>query len=36
MAEIASSTGITTQTLYNWRCQWQKQGLLVPATTKPP
>ncbi len=36
VAEIARSTGITTQTLYNWRSQWQKQGQLVPATTKPP
>lgn len=36
VAEIARSTGITTQTLYNWRIQWQKQGQLVPATTKPP
>jgi transposase-like protein len=26
VAEIARSTGITTQTLYNWRSQWQKQG----------
>jgi transposase-like protein len=36
VADIARSTGITTQTLYNWRSQWQKQGQLVPATTKPP
>ena len=36
VAEIARATGITTQTLYNWRSQWQKQGQLVPATTKPP
>jgi transposase-like protein len=35
VAEIARSTGITTQTLYNWRGQWQKQGQLVPATTRP-
>ena len=34
--EIARDTGITTQTLYNWRSQWQKQGQLVPATTRPP
>ena len=36
VAEIARATGITTQTLYNWRSQWQKQGELVPATAKPP
>ena len=36
VTEIARSTGITTQTLYNWRSQWQKQGQLVPATSKPP
>ena len=36
VAEIARSTGITSQTLYNWRSQWQKQGQLVPATTRPP
>jgi len=36
VAEISRSTGITTQTLYNWRGQWQKQGQLVPATSKPP
>lgn len=36
VAEIARATGITTQTLYNWRGQWQKQGQLVPATSKPP
>ncbi len=36
VAEIARSTGITTQTLYNWRGQWQKQGQLVPATSKAP
>jgi transposase-like protein len=36
VAEIARSTGITTQTLYNWRGQWQKQGQLVPATIKAP
>ncbi len=29
VAEIARSTGITTQTLYNWRGQWQKQGRLA-------
>ena len=32
VTEIARDTGITTQTLYNWRLQWQKQGQLVPAT----
>ena len=36
VAEIARATGITSQTLYNWRSQWQKQGQLVPATSKPP
>lgn len=36
VAAIARSTGITSQTLYNWRSQWQKQGQLVPATSKPP
>ena len=36
VAQIARDTGITTQTLYNWRLHWQKQGQLVPATTKPP
>ncbi|MBC1260797.1 helix-turn-helix domain-containing protein [Synechococcus sp. BSF8S] len=33
VAEIARSTGITTQTLYNWRRQWQNEGQLVPATS---
>ena len=36
VAEIARSTGITPQTIYSWRSQWQKQGQLVPATSKPP
>jgi transposase-like protein len=36
VAQIARDTGITTQTLYNWRSQWQKEGQLVPATAKPP
>ena len=36
VAEIARDTGITTQTIYNWRSQWQKQGQLVPASSKPP
>ena len=36
VAAIARSTGITTQTLYNWRAQWQKEGDLVPATSKAP
>jgi transposase-like protein len=36
VAEIARDTGITTQTIYNWRSQWQKQGQLVPATNRPP
>ena len=25
VAEIARSTDITSQTLYNWRSQWKKQ-----------
>jgi len=36
VAEIARDMGITPQTIYNWRSQWQKQGLLVPATNRPP
>lgn len=36
VVEIARDTGITAQTIYNWRSQWQKQGLLVPASSKPP
>ena len=36
VAEIARDTGITAQTIYNWRSQWQKQGQLVPASPKPP
>jgi transposase-like protein len=36
VAEIAPSTGITAQTIYTWRSRWQKQGQLVPATSKPP
>ena len=36
VAEIARATGITRQTLYNWRCQWKKQGQLVPASNRPP
>ena len=36
VAAIARSTGITTQTLYNWRAKWQKEGQLVPATSKAP
>jgi hypothetical protein len=35
LAEIAGSTGITTQSLYNWRAQWQKEGPPVPAMTMP-
>jgi len=31
VAQIARDTGITAQTIYNWRSQWQKQGQLVPA-----
>jgi transposase-like protein len=33
--ELARDTGIAVQTLYSWRSQWQKQGLLVPATSRP-
>ena len=36
VAEIARDTGITAQTIYNWRSQWHKQGQLVPASPKPP
>jgi transposase-like protein len=36
VAEIARETGITAQTIYNWRSHWQKQGQLVPATNRPP
>lgn len=36
VAEIARDTGITAQTIYNWRSQWQKQGQLMPASAKPP
>lgn len=32
----ARSTGITVQTPYTWRSHWQKQGQLLPVTTKPP
>ena len=35
VAEIARDTGTTAQTIYNWRSQWQKQGQLVPASSKP-
>ena len=27
--------GIRTQTLYNWRSQWQKLGLVVAGMTRP-
>ncbi|MFN7900634.1 MAG: helix-turn-helix domain-containing protein, partial [Synechococcaceae cyanobacterium] len=36
VTEIARDTGIAAPTLYSWRSQWQKQGLLVPATSRPP
>jgi len=36
VSEIARDTGIAIPTLYSWRSQWQKQGLLVPATNRPP
>jgi hypothetical protein len=36
ITEIAWGTGIAVQDLYGWRSQWQKQGLLVQATSRPP
>jgi transposase-like protein len=36
VSAIARDTGIAIPTLYSWRSQWQKQGLLVPATHRPP
>ena len=36
VSAIARDTGISIPTLYSWRSQWQKQGLLVPATHRPP
>jgi transposase-like protein len=36
VAEIARDTGIKAQTIYNWRSQWQRQGQLLPASSKPP
>jgi transposase-like protein len=36
VAEIARSSGITPQTIYNWRSRWQKQGQLLPTIDKPP
>jgi transposase-like protein len=36
VAEIARDTGITPQTIHNWRSQWQQQGQRVPATSRPP
>ncbi len=36
VAQIARDTGITAQTIYKWRSQWQKQGQLVHASCKPP
>ena len=36
VSAIARDTGIAVPTLYSWRSQWQKQGLLVPATSRPP
>ncbi|MFN6133073.1 MAG: helix-turn-helix domain-containing protein, partial [Synechococcaceae cyanobacterium] len=35
VSAIARDTGIAVPTLYSWRSQWQKQGLLVPATSRP-
>jgi len=34
LAEITRDTGITVQTIYNWRSQWQKQDQMVPATKR--
>jgi hypothetical protein len=36
VTEIPRNIGNTSQTRLNWRGHWQKQGLLVPATTRPP
>jgi transposase-like protein len=36
VAEIARDTGMSAQTIYNWRSRWQKQGQLVPASPRPP
>jgi transposase-like protein len=36
VSAISRDTGIAIPTLYSWRSQWQKQGLLVPATNRPP
>ena len=36
VSAIARDPGIAIPTLYSWRSQWQKQGLLVPATNRPP
>ena len=35
VSAIARDTGIAVPTFYSWRSQWQKQGLLVPATSRP-
>ena len=36
VAQIARDTGITEQTLYNWRRSWQQQGDRGPATAVQP
>jgi transposase len=36
VAEIARDTGITPQTIHNWRSLWQQQGQRVPASIRPP
>ena len=36
VSAISRDTGIAIPTLYSWRSQWQKEGLLVPATNRPP
>ena len=36
VVEISSSEGIVVPTIYSWRHQWQKEGQLVPASSKAP
>jgi hypothetical protein len=36
VAENARGTGFTSQFIYNWRSQWQKQGQLVESSNLPP
>jgi transposase-like protein len=35
VAQIARDTGIHPRTLYGWRQLWQRQGQIVPASSKP-